>query len=112
MIASIRGAVFALVLAVSAAAPATLAAEADGKTLYLQRCGPCHLKGGGGTWMLGRRLGEERALLEGRNDLVAPYVTYIVRNGLNVMPRFTRVELTDAELQAIAGYLVTSGSQP
>lgn len=90
----------------AASEPARATAGASGgQALYLEHCGICHLKGGTGTFMLGRRLGKERALLADRTDLQAPYVVAVVRNGLNSMPAFTRVEVTDRELSAIAAYL-------
>lgn len=104
------GSVGALILALSAgtttlAADAKPSAMARGKELFHERCGICHLQGGTGTFMLGRRLGQENALLEARKNLRADYVEAIVRNGLMSMPRFTRVELTDGELKQIATYL-------
>lgn len=81
------------------------ASRADARALYLKHCGICHLKGGTGTFMLSRRLGKQRALLAQRTDLTAAYVKAVVRNGLNSMPAFTRVEVTDRELDAIAAYL-------
>lgn len=77
----------------------------DGRELYLRKCGMCHLQGGTGTFMLGRRLGPDRALLEQRTDLPAVYVRQVVRAGLLNMPRFSRVELPEAELKAVANYL-------
>jgi mono/diheme cytochrome c family protein len=77
----------------------------DGQALFREKCGVCHLAGGGGTWMLGRRHGPEKALLEQRSDLLPLYVRYVARHGINSMPRFTRVELSDAQLEAIATYL-------
>lgn len=82
-----------------------VAAAPDGKTLFTRHCGVCHLPGGTGTFMLERRLGKEQALLDERANLAAPYVVTIARNGIMSMPRFTRAELTDAELAAIAAYL-------
>ncbi|MEP7245509.1 MAG: hypothetical protein ABI885_17800, partial [Gammaproteobacteria bacterium] len=38
----------------------------DGKALFRSKCGVCHLPGGTGTFMLGRRLGQGNALLEAR----------------------------------------------
>jgi mono/diheme cytochrome c family protein len=76
-----------------------------GATLYRSHCGLCHESGGTGTFMLSRRLGRERALLVGRTDLTEDYVMQVVRHGLMSMPRFTRVEVTDAELASIAAYL-------
>jgi hypothetical protein len=55
--------------------------------------------------MLGRRLGEESALLAERDDLAADYVRFVVRNGLVSMPPLTRVEATEAELDRIVGFL-------
>jgi mono/diheme cytochrome c family protein len=92
-----------LALAVSVAAPAALAA--DGKALFQTKCGICHLQGGTGTFMLSRRLGASRALLEERQDLDRALVLHVARNGLQSMPRFSRAELPDSELQAIADYL-------
>lgn len=65
----------------------------------------CHLPGGTGTFMLGRRLGQANALLAERTNLDAAYVKQVVRTGIVSMPRITRAEVTDAELQAIADYL-------
>jgi len=85
------------------------AAEVDqlerGRQLYERHCGVCHLEGQTGTVVLGRRLGAERALLAARTDLPAPYIRQVVRAGLVNMPRLTRVELPDADLEAIAAWL-------
>jgi mono/diheme cytochrome c family protein len=88
------------------------AAATDGKALYARRCGICHFADGGGTWMLERRLGKPQALLESRSDLQVPYIRLIARRGLNGMPRFTRVELPDSDLESIAAYLTRPGSRP
>jgi mono/diheme cytochrome c family protein len=94
------------------AAQAATTAPADGKALFTRRCGICHFTDGGGTWMLERRLGKDKSLLESRTDLLAPYIRLIARHGLNGMPRFTRVELPDADLEAIAAYLTRTGPRP
>jgi mono/diheme cytochrome c family protein len=94
-----------LALAASAIAAPVLAAEPDGKALFTRQCGICHLKGGTGTFMLGRRLGEANALLEERRNLTAPYIRRVTRYGLNSMPRFTRAELPNSDLDAVAAYL-------
>lgn len=92
--------------ALAIAAPAAAASEApDGKALFRQHCSMCHLEGGTGTFMLGRRLGQENALLERRTNLNADYVRVVVRNGIVSMPRFSRAELPDAELERLARYL-------
>jgi mono/diheme cytochrome c family protein len=95
----------------AAASPAPGAAP-DGKALFARRCGICHFADGGGTWMLERRLGKSQSLLESRTDLLAPYIRLIARRGLNGMPRFTRVELPDADLELISAYLTRTGPRP
>ena len=81
---------------------------AQGKALYDARCGICHAAGGIGTFMLAKRLGPENSLLASRTDIPVELVEQVVRNGINSMPAFTRVELTDAELKRIAAYLTRS----
>ena len=76
-----------------------------GERLFYGRCGYCHVEGGTGTLMLARRLGADRSLLARRTDLQAAYVKGVVRGGLNSMPKLTRVEVTDGELDQIAAYL-------
>lgn len=87
-----------------------LAENRDGEALFSNRCGVCHLAGGMGTNLLTKQrlaLGEppENGLLANRQDLAAAYVVSVVRNGKMAMPRLSRVEVTDAELAAIADYL-------
>jgi mono/diheme cytochrome c family protein len=91
-----------------------LVAGRDGAALYSNRCGACHLSGGMGTNMLTRRrvmAGEppESGLLTNRSDLSQTYVKHVVRHGKVAMPGLTRVEVTDAELDAIAKYLGRAG---
>jgi mono/diheme cytochrome c family protein len=82
--------------------------RARGRELFAHRCGMCHSEGGTGTFTLERRLGRERALLEGRADLQPGYVRYVVRWGLVNMPRISRVELSDTELDAVIAYLTAT----
>jgi mono/diheme cytochrome c family protein len=82
----------------------------EGNKLFHARCGYCHLAGGTGTIMLGRRLGKDRALLETRTDLTTAYVKKITRVGLNSMPPHTRIEVPDTELDLIAAYLARLAS--
>jgi mono/diheme cytochrome c family protein len=77
----------------------------EGKVLFNARCGYCHLAGGTGTLMLGRRLGKDKALLASRTDLSAEYIKKITRVGINSMPPHTRIEVPDSELDLIAIYL-------
>lgn len=77
----------------------------QGEALFGRECAFCHVGKSTGGLMLGRRLGKENADLTKRTDLQADTVKAVVRNGLVNMPPFSRVELTDAELDAIAVYL-------
>jgi mono/diheme cytochrome c family protein len=85
-------------------------AGGDGKTLYEVHCGYCHLTGGMGTNLLTKQrmaAGEppQNGMLVNREDLTADYVKSVVRMGKNAMPGQTRVDITDAELNAVAAYL-------
>ena len=82
----------------------------QGNRLFHARCGYCHLAGGTGTIMLGRRLGKDRALLESRTDLTPEYVKKITRVGLNSMPPHTRIEVPDSELDLIAAFITRPAS--
>jgi mono/diheme cytochrome c family protein len=82
----------------------------EGSKLFHARCGYCHLAGGTGTIMLGRRLGKDRALLENRTDLTAEYIKKITRVGINGMPPHTRIEVPDSELDLITVYLTRPAS--
>ena len=82
----------------------------EGEKLFHARCGYCHLAGGTGTIMLGRRLGKDRALLGERTDLTAEYVKKITRVGINGMPPHTRIEVPDSELDLIAAFIARPSS--
>ena len=84
---------------------------AEGKALFNARCGYCHLAGGTGTLMLGRRLGKDKALLAARTDLSVEYIKKITRVGINSMPPHTRIEVPDSELDLIAAYLTRPQSE-
>lgn len=86
------------------------AGDKDGALLFSNRCGACHLPGAMGTNLLTVQrlaLGDppQNGLLENRADLTPAYVKTIVRTGKLAMPPLSRVEVTDAELDAIAAYL-------
>ena len=83
----------------------------EGKALFQARCGYCHVAGGTGTQMLGRRLGKDKALLASRTDLSAEYIKKITRVGINSMPPHTRIEVPDSELDLIAAYLTRPASE-
>jgi mono/diheme cytochrome c family protein len=91
---------------------ASATAQADGKASFEYHCGKCHDAAGTGTQMLTKRLGKEQALLEARKGLTVELVRNAVRHGVLSMPRITRVELPDTELDAIARYLTSSARKP
>lgn len=99
----------ALVLAVaSAAVHAADSPDATierGRAAFSHRCGMCHREGGTGTFILARRLGKADSLLEQRTNLQAEYIRHVVRWGLVNMPRMSRVELPDPDLDAVVAYL-------
>ncbi len=71
----------------------------------------CHREGGTGTFILARRLGKEQSLLEQRTNLQPDYIRYVVRWGLVNMPRISRVELPDPDLDAVVAYLTARNPQ-
>lgn len=87
-----------------------LTGQKNGEALFSNRCGACHLAGGMGTNLLTKermalREPPESGLLTNRKDLTRAYVKVVVRRGKLAMPPLTRVDVTDAELDAIARYL-------
>ena len=102
----------ALTLAVCFALPAA-ADEATDKQVFAARCAKCHGESGTGTFMLGRRHGKDKGMLEARTDLAPDFIRHVVRNGIVSMPPITRVEVTDAELDAVVRHLTrTRPSNP
>ena len=86
----------------------------DGKVLFEVHCGYCHLLGGMGTNLLTKQrmmMGEtpDKGMLANRTDLTADYVKSVVRMGKGAMPAQTRVDVTDAELEAVSKYLGKAG---
>ncbi|MGA2189381.1 MAG: cytochrome c [Steroidobacteraceae bacterium] len=91
-----------------------LSSAKDGEALFSNRCGACHLAGGMGTNLLTKErvaAGQppDSGLLANRSDLTRTVVKIAVRDGKRAMPRLTRVDVTDAELDAIARYLAKAG---
>jgi mono/diheme cytochrome c family protein len=87
-----------------------LVSVGTGADLFSSRCGACHLAGGMGSNLLTKQMIAAKrppsdGLLANRTDLTPDYVQSVVRNGKMAMPRLTRVDVTDAELTAIAAYL-------
>ena len=79
-----------------------------GKAEFERACSICHGPGADrpGTSSLQIKYGGKLpALLEQRTDLTAAAVRYYIRNGVAMMPRFRKTELTDAQVDLIASYL-------
>ncbi len=86
----------------------------EGKVLFEVRCGYCHLVGGIGTNLLTKQrmmMGEtpDKSLLANRTGLSADYVKSVVCMGKDAMPGQTKVDVTDAELEAVAKCLGKAG---
>jgi mono/diheme cytochrome c family protein len=82
----------------------------NGEAIFSNRCGACHLAGGMGTNLLTKQrmmAGQppETGMLANRTDLTPAYVKTVVRQGKMAMPRLTRVDISDADLDAVAAYL-------
>lgn len=90
----------------------TNADQTSDKQVFDARCTKCHGETGTGTFMLGRRLGKDQAMLESRTDLAPELIRHVVRNGIVSMPAITRVEVTDAELEAIVRHLTRTHPTP
>ena len=76
-----------------------------GEALFAEKCGMCHRSGGMGTGILERRMDNELALLENRNDLQKVFIENVVRNGFITMFPISRAEVSDEQLDQIATYL-------
>jgi (+)-pinoresinol hydroxylase len=94
--------------------PAAKAFAADnspaekGHELYQKWCTPCHGPGLGrpGTSAAAAHYkGSKPAVLEQRTDLTPATIVGAVRNGVYVMPRFRKTEISAADLEAIVAYL-------
>ena len=75
------------------------------EALFVEKCGMCHRQMGMGTVILARRMDPAKAMLEKRDNLTQAYVVAAVRNGIGNMPRISRGEVSDPQLEVIAQYL-------
>ena len=87
-----------------------LSTPMEGEALYSNKCGTCHFDWGMGTNLIAKQqvaLGNPptMGLLTNRDDLTADYVKAVARMGKGAMPRQTRVDITDSELEKVASYL-------
>ncbi|MPT47562.1 MAG: cytochrome c [Sphingobium sp.] len=80
----------------------------EGERLFGKECAFCHVGTSTGSFMLNRRLPDDQkgnADLNKRSDLEADYVKAVARNGLVNMPAFSKIEISDEDLDKIANYL-------
>jgi mono/diheme cytochrome c family protein len=90
-----------------------LAAKPDlqqGQAVYDKWCAPCHAPGNAypGTMALQTKYeGKIPAVLLERTDMTPEFVKTFVRTGVSIMPFFRKTEISDAELESLAEYLVT-----
>lgn len=77
--------------------------------LYEVNCAICHGEEGAlaGTMRLAQSRGDEFSVLLKRGDLSAEYVSYVIRNGLSMMPAFRPSDLDDAQVEALSEYVVS-----
>lgn len=111
-----------LAAALAMAAPAAAHAQADverGRAVFAKWCAPCHAGGVGsaarpfpGTASLELKYkGSKPAALEQRTDLPGPALRVFLRNGSLSMPAFRKVEVSDADIDAIAAYLAAEAAK-
>lgn len=110
MTARIAGAVLALGLVATVAAPAWAEAPdpARGKQVFQAWCAACHDPNPrlAGTLALQTKYqGEVPAALEARTDLTPELVAFFVRNGVAWMAPFRKTEISDAQLADLGAYL-------
>lgn len=100
--------------AVAASDKSDAAAVERGRRVFERQCAPCHGDGPGidgskmlpGTAALAAKYdGALPAELTRRSDLDAETLKFFVRNGSGAMPMFRKVEISDADLEAVAAYL-------
>jgi len=75
------------------------------EALFVEKCGMCHRQMGMGTIILARRMDPAVSMLEARRDMPVEFVVQAARAGIGNMPRISRGEVSDAQLQVIARYL-------
>lgn len=96
-------------LAASLVATSAQAATADGAQVFEKWCAPCHAPGieHPGTHALEAKYkGVKSSLITDWTDVTPEYVKLMVRTGISVMPHFRKTEISDAELNALANYVI------
>jgi mono/diheme cytochrome c family protein len=93
----------------TAAAETAGSAVERGAAVFNNWCSACHARGpqnAPGTASLQVKYqGSVPAALEDRRDLTPELVKLFVRNGVAMMAPFRKVEVSDADLEALAAYL-------
>jgi (+)-pinoresinol hydroxylase len=108
------GLALAAVSAAHAQEPSSAPAQtqlARGQQVFTYWCATCHSAGPGmpGTQALQAKYhGNPPALLLQRTDLTPQLIAYFVRNGVSVMPLFRKTEISAADLDALAAYIVAT----
>ena len=98
-----------LALALIGLATIASAAEPAGRPVFQKWCAPCHAPGPNhpGTTALEVLYNNARpGALEQRTDLTNSTIRLAVRQGAFSMPFFRKSEISDADLDALARYLV------
>jgi mono/diheme cytochrome c family protein len=94
----------------TAAAEDAGAPNERGAAVFNNWCSACHSRGPlnapGTTSLQNKYQGALPAALEDRTDLTADIIELYVRNGIATMPFYRKTELSDADLSALAAYLV------
>jgi len=85
----------------------------QGRAIYEKWCAPCHDPGiehPGTHALMTKYPGSPRAsgIITEWKDLTPPYVRFMVRHGMSVMPHFRKTEISDSELDALAKFLSRS----
>ena len=85
-----------------------------GQAVYQKWCSDCHSTATGpGSIALQRHYqGNPPAILLQRTNMSPDLVKAAVRNGVSFMPSFRKTEISDAELAALADYLVSGKRTP
>jgi mono/diheme cytochrome c family protein len=80
-----------------------------GAAVFNNWCAACHSRGPqnapGTTSLQNKYQGSVPAALEDRRDLTPEVIEVFVRNGVAMMAPFRKVEVSDADLDALAAYL-------
>jgi mono/diheme cytochrome c family protein len=83
-------------------------AYAGGRSVYAKWCAPCHDPGvihPGTNALTVKYQGVKPGVLLEWRDLSPESVRYLVRHGISVMPQFRKTEISDDDLDALAGFL-------